>query len=282
MNELPIGVFDSGAGGLTVAAEIVRQLPDEPLIYFGDTERCPYGPRPLEQVRGFVLQIAEFLVRQQVKLIVIACNTGTAAGLTTAQKTLEVPIIGVIEPGARGAIEATRNRHVGVIGTVGTVDSGAYVAALRALDAGVTVTQKACPEFVDFVERGEVDGPRLLDLAADYLAPLRDAGVDTLILGCTHYPLLAPVVSEVMGPDVELISSAEETAREVRDILTRRDHLRPAGATAAVRRFLATGDTRRFLDLGGRIFGEGMHEVEKVSLAGVRPELVPGEVARQP
>lgn len=281
MNELPIGVFDSGAGGLTVAAEIVGQLPDESLIYFGDTERCPYGPRPLDQVRSFVLQIVEFLVGQEVKLVVVACNTGTAAGLAAAQKTFAVPIIGVVEPGARGAVEATRNRHVGVIGTIGTVHSGAYVEALRALDAGISVTQAACPQFVDFVERGEVDGDRLRGVAEDYLAAPRAAGVDTLILGCTHYPLLAPVIGETMGPDVPLISSAEETAREVRDILTRRDHLRPPG-TAARRRFMATGDTRRFLALGTRIFGDSMREVEKVSLSKGRPELVPDEVARQP
>lgn len=279
MNDLPIGVFDSGVGGLTVAAEIARQLPNEQLLYFGDTARCPYGPRPLGRVRGFVLEIVEFLVMQQVKLVVIACNTGTAAGLAAAQERFEMPIIGVVEPGARGAVESTRSRHVGVIGTLGTVNSGAYVRALKALDAGIKVTQQACPPFVDFVERGEVSGSEVTAVAREYLEPVVGCGADTLILGCTHYPLLAGVISEVMGPDVPLISSAEETAREVRDILTRRAHLR-AASKPPTHRFLATGDARQSLDLGARIFGHEIAEVEKVSIDGDRPELAPEQIAR--
>lgn len=262
-----------------MAAEIVRQLPSEDLIYLGDTERFPYGPKPLEDVRNFVLEIVDFFVHQPVKLVVVACNTGAAAGLASAQKRFKVPIMGVVEPGARGAVEATLTRHVGVIGTAGTVASGAYVEALRMLDAGVEVIQRSCPLFADLVERGEVDGPAVKNLATEYLAPLKEAGVDALILGCTHYPLLAPVIGDVMGSDVALIDSAQETAREVRDILTRRGQLRDDGKPAR-RRFLATGDVAQFLELGVRIFGDEIQEVEKVSLAGMRPEIVPQEVAR--
>lgn len=280
MNDLPIGVFDSGVGGLTVAHEIARQLPNERLIYFGDTERCPYGPRDLDEVRGFVLDIVAFLASLDVKLVVIACNTGTAAGLKAAQERFDVPVIGVIEPGARGAAEATRSRRVGVIGTVGTIASGSYVEALAALDAGLKVTQQACPEFVDFVERGEIYGPRIEALADGYLAPIRAADVDALILGCTHYPLITPMIAARMAADVTIVSSADETAREVGEILERRGHLRPEGP-APTHRFLATGDVVQFLELGGRILGYGITEVEKVSLAGDRPLLVPDHVARR-
>lgn len=278
MNDLPIGIFDSGVGGLTVAAEIIGQLPGEQLIYFGDTARFPYGPRDLDEVRGFVMQIVDFLVGQRVKLVVIACNTGAAAGLRAAQENFEVPVIGVVEPGARGAIEATRTRRVGIIGTVGTTSSGAYVEALTALDAGVKVEQKACPPFADLVEHGELDGPEVEAIVADHLDELREAGVDAVILGCTHYPLLAPVIGRVMGPDVALISSAEETAREIRDILTRKEYLR--GESSPPRhRYLATGDVRQFLELGSRIMGHDIREVEKVALDGTRPALVPEEAA---
>jgi glutamate racemase len=279
MNDLPIGVFDSGVGGLTVALEIVRQLPDEQLVYFGDTARFPYGPRPQDEVRSFVLEILDFLSRQPVKLIVIACNTGAAAGLKAAQGRFEIPIIGVVEPGARGAVETSRSRHIGVIGTEGTVSSGAYVAAIHALDAGIEVTQQACPPFADLVERGRVDGPEVENIAREYLAPVKAAGVDALIMGCTHYPLLAPVLARVMGPDVALISSADETAREVREILGRRGHLRPTDGPP-LRRVFATGDVGQFLDLGARIFGDEIEEVEEVSLDGTGAATLTGEVAR--
>jgi glutamate racemase len=268
MNDLPIGVFDSGVGGLTVAREIAEALPEEQLIYFGDTKRFPYGPRPLPQVRGFVLEILDFLARQPVKLMVIACNTGAAAGLAAAQERFDVPIIGVVEPGARGAVETSRSRHIGVIGTAGTVASGAYVDAIAALDAGIEVTQQACPPFADLVESGRVEGSEVEAVVREYLAPVKDAGVDTLIMGCTHYPLLAPVLGEVMGPSVALISSAEETAREVREILTRRGHLRRKDGSP-LRHVYSTGDVARFLDLGARIFGQEITSVETVTLASV-------------
>lgn len=277
----PIGIFDSGLGGLTVAREVARALPHESIVYLGDTARCPYGPRPLDEVRVFVLQICAWLEARGVKVIVIACNTGTAAGLAAAQTVFSVPVIGVIEPGARAAVQATINRRVGVIGTEGTVMSGAYSTAVRALDAGVTVYSVAAPRFVEIVEEGlRRDSGRVEDLLAatsdvfirpsfyeiarDYLDPLRRVGVDTLVLGCTHFPLLAPAIGQVMGHRVRLISSAEETAREVAETLARRQQLSPAGPAGHV--FFTTGDPDEFARLGSRVFGSDLGAVGTVSL----------------
>ncbi len=264
MNNLPVGVFDSGVGGLTVAGSIMSRLPSERLIYLGDTARVPYGPRDLEEVREFVLQIVDYLVAQEVKLIVIACNTGTAAALSLAQERFDVPIIGVIEPGARAAALVTRSRKVGVIGTAGTIASSAYTKALHVFDAGLEIYTRACPEFVDFVESGEVEGARIENLAHQYLDAFLRSGVDAVILGCTHYPLLDATIGKVMGPGVKLISSADETAREVQEILRRRDHLREDGE--AGHRFLSTADPEQFRLLGSRFLGKEIGHVEKVSL----------------
>ncbi|HET6498167.1 MAG TPA: glutamate racemase, partial [Coriobacteriia bacterium] len=213
MEHLPIGVFDSGLGGLTVAHEVSRVLPYDRIVYLGDTARCPYGPRDLAEVRRFVLEIGTWLERVPVKLIVIACNTATAAGLALAQETFGVPVIGVVEPGARAAVRATVNRNVGVIGTVGTIESGAYSRAVRALDAGVTVFSVATPKFVDVVEAGLRMGPgpveqwaaesadvfirpSFFEMARGYLEPLKRSGIDTLVLGCTHFPLLKAAIQQ--------------------------------------------------------------------------------------
>jgi glutamate racemase len=282
MENLPIGVFDSGLGGLTVAREIARALPDESILYFGDTARCPYGPRDLAEVRRFVLEIGSWLTGRGVKLIVIACNTGTAAGLALAQRAFDVPVIGVVEPGARAAVQATVNRRVGVIGTVGTVQSGAYSNAVRALDAGVTVFSAATPRFVDIVEDGLRRGPgpledwiadtsevfirpSFLELARDYLDPLKRSGIDTLVLGCTHFPLLSTAIGQVVGPSVRLISSAEETAREVAETLERRGHLAPAGGRRL--EFATTGDADEFAVLGARVLGRPIDSADHVTLA---------------
>lgn len=295
MTHAPIGIFDSGLGGLTVAREIASALPDEPLLYLGDTARCPYGPRDLAQVRRFVLQIGDWLLAHEVKLLVIACNTATAAGLALAQRTFPVPVIGVVEPGARAAVMATHNRRVGVIGTVGTIDSGAYSRAVRALDAGVTVFSAATPRFVDIVEEGlRLDTGRVEDLLADlsdvfirpsfyemardYLDPLKRNGVDALVLGCTHFPLLSPAISQVMGPRVSIISSAEETAREVAQVLSRRGDLAERTAFVA-RRFVTTGDPAEFERLGSRVFGASLGEVSRVDVAELEARLT-GELAR--
>ncbi len=278
----PIGIFDSGLGGLTVAREIARALPSESLIYFGDTARCPYGPRDLDEVRTFVIEIGSWLVEQGVKLIVIACNTATAAGLELAQREFSVPVVGVIEPGARAAVMATRNRRVGVIATVGTVESGAYSRAVHAFDAGVTVFSAATPRFVDIVEEGlrldsgHVEGlladssevfirPSFYELARDYLDPLKRNGVDTLVLGCTHFPLLSAAIGQVVGPRVKIISSAKETAREVAETLERRNHLAPE-TQSPLRGFATTGDVGEFERLGSRVFGSPIGSVGRVEL----------------
>lgn len=281
MRSLPIGVFDSGLGGLTVAREIMRALPGESLTYFGDTARCPYGPRDRGEVREFVLQIGSWLSKRPVKLIVIACNTATAAGVSLAQRVFDVPVIGVVEPGARAAVKATVNRKVGVIATIGTVESGAYSRAVRALDAGVTVFSAATPKFVDVVEAGlrMDDGPledwisqtadvfirpSFYEMARDYLDPLKRAGIDTLVLGCTHFPLLSAAIQQVVGPGVRMISSAEETAREVADTLAARDQL--SRDAVGVTEFFTTSDPAEFERLGGRILARPTGTVGKVEL----------------
>jgi glutamate racemase len=291
MERMPIGVFDSGLGGLTVAREIARALPDESLVYLGDTIRCPYGPRNLVEVRHFVLEIGSWLEARPVKLIVVACNTATAAGLALAQRAFGVPVIGVIEPGARAAVMATRNRRVGVIGTIGTIESGAYSRAVRTLDAGVTVFSAATPRFVDIVEeglrldQGPVEGlladsvdvfvrPSFHQIARDYLDPLKRSGIDTLVLGCTHFPLLTAAIQQVVGPRVTLISSAHETAYEVAETLARRGHLvDPEGP--AVYEFATTGDVSEFERLGTRVFGRPLGAVKPVSLTELRA--LPGD-----
>jgi glutamate racemase len=296
MRELPIGIFDSGLGGLTVAGEIMRVLPDESVVYLGDTVRCPYGPRTQNEVRSFVLQIGSWLAKRPVKMIVIACNTATAAGLALAQQVFDVPVIGVVEPGARAAVKSTINRRVGVIGTEGTVNSGAYSNAVRALDAGVTVYSVPAPRFVDVVEQGLRLGdgtleewladtsnvyirPSFYKIARNYLNPLKRNGIDTLVLGCTHFPLLAAPIQQVMGPNVRLISSAEETAREVADTLASRGHLAD-GSARRTEVFATTGDPDEFRDLGARVLGRHVAAAVHVSLAELESLLTPELLAR--
>ena len=290
MDRLPIGVFDSGLGGLTVVAEIMRALPAEAVTYFGDTARCPYGPRPPDEVERFVLQIGTWLSAHPVKLLVIACNTGTAAGLDIAQRTFDVPVIGVIEPGARAAVKATRNRKVGVIGTVGTIESGAYSRAVRAIDAGVTVFSAATPKFVDVVESGLRMGPGTAEdwlagtsevfirpsfhqMARDYLDPLKRTGIDTLVLGCTHFPLLTPAIQQVVGSQVRLISSAEETAREVAATLAARGQAATGGAPEHA--FVTTGDAEEFTTLGSRILGRSIPAASHVEVSDLERLALP-------
>ena len=249
IDNAPIGVFDSGFGGLTVAREIAKALPDESIVYVGDSARCPYGPRSLSEVDGFVQQIASWLVGRGVKLIVIACNTATAAGLARAQQTLPIPVIGVVEPGARAAAHATRNKRVGVIATKATVESDAYTKAIRHIDAGITVFSTATPRFVEIAEQGirMAEGPienytslaskvyirpAFQEIAKDYLEPLRRCEIDTLVLGCTHFPLLKALIGGVVGHDVTLVSSAKEAARDVSEILDRHHQRAQAGRLA--------------------------------------------------
>ncbi len=229
MDSRPIGMFDSGFGGLTVARALIDLAPHEEFVYVGDTGRYPYGPRDLDEVRSFAVQIARWLIDEvDVKLIVVACNTASAAALDTLRALVPVPVVGVIEPGVRALARATRNRRVGVVGTVGTIRSGAYQRAIGELPVPLELVPASCPGFVEFVERGETRSDQVAVLAERLLAPVRDAGVDALLLGCTHYPFLARTIADVMGRDVVLVSSADETAFEVRAIL--------GGAESASRR----------------------------------------------
>ena len=260
-NSAPVGVFDSGIGGLTVAKEFLRQLPHESVIYFGDTARVPYGPKSPETVRRYSREIAEFLRGEGVKGIVIACNTATAHALTALREEMDMPVIGVVEPGARAAVAATRGGHIGVIGTAGTIKSGAYERAIRALDPDVAITVRACPLFVPLVEEGWTDHEATRLVAREYLAPLIAAKIDTLVLGCTHYPLLKPLLHETLGPDVRLIDSAEETAAETARTLAGANLTADAAADPSYR-FIASDDPLQFLQLGQRFLGGAIEGVE--------------------
>lgn len=257
----PIGMFDSGVGGLTVARAVIDLLPNEDLVYFGDTARCPYGPRPPQEVRKFALEIMDSLVEENVKLLVIACNSASSIALSDARSRYDVPVIGVIEPGVRAAIAATRNRRIGLIGTDVTVRSGAYDDAVTASRANVTLLSKACPAFVDFVERGDTTSDEVVAAARDYLQVLKDEDVDTLLLGCTHYPLLSGVIQYVMGEGVVLVSSAEATATEVFAKL-RNDGLLNQSRSLGIHRFISSSDAGISTELGTRFLGPEFTEVE--------------------
>ena len=261
MDDRPIGVFDSGFGGLTVARALIDLLPGEDMVYLGDTGRYPYGPRPLAEVRQFARQITRRLVDDyDVKMVVVACNTASAAALHVLRFEFDVPILGVIDPGVRSLVRATRNGRVGVIGTVGTIGSGAYQRAVRDQRAGVVLTCAACPGFVEFVERGETDSDQVRVLAERLLQPVRHAGVDALLLGCTHYPFLARTLADVLGRDVVLVSSADETAFEIRAILEETG-LGRRTAGEGRHRWASSGDIRRFRELGGRLLGPELGDV---------------------
>lgn len=252
--DLPIGVFDSGVGGLTVARALLDQLPGEPLLYLGDTAHGPYGPLPIAEVRRHSLAGLDALVAQGVKMLVIACNSASSACLRDARERYDVPVVEVIGPAVRRAVSATRNGRIGLLATAVTVASGAYDEAFSAAPQ-VTLTSAACPAFVEFVERGVTTGRQLLQLATHYLAPVVGADVDTVVLGCTHYPLLTGMISLVLGEEVSLVSSAEETAKDVYRVLAREGLGRAEDAPPAVHRFLATGDAEPFARVGRRFLG---------------------------
>lgn len=265
MSNAPIGIFDSGVGGLTVARAILDQLPNESILYIGDTARGPYGPRPLAEVRDFSLETLDFLVEQGVKALVIACNTASAAMLRDARERYSVPVIEVIQPAVRRAVAATRTGKVGVIGTRATIESQAYLDAFAAAPQ-LQITSTACPRFVEFVERGETSGEAITQVAREYLAPMIEADVDTLVLGCTHYPLLTGVISYVMGNSVSLVSSAEETAKDLYRVLVEGSLLRDANSSAPTHRFLATGDAQAFEGLARRFLGPEVGSVQHQDL----------------
>jgi glutamate racemase len=252
--DAPIGIFDSGVGGLTVARAVIDQLPAEQVVYVGNTAHGPYGPKRIADVRRHALAIGDALVEQGVKLLVIACNTASAACLADARERYAVPVVEVVRPAVRRAVAATRSGRIGVIGTRATIASGAYDDAFAAA-RDVELTSVACPRFVDFVERGSTSGRQVLGLAQGYLEPLQRAKVDTVVLGCTHYPLLAGVLQIVLGPDVTLVSSAEETGKDVVRVLMAEGLAREPGDSPPPHRFLATGDPEPFRRLGRRFLG---------------------------
>jgi glutamate racemase len=272
VTDAPIGVFDSGVGGLTVARAIIDQLPRESITYVGDTAHSPYGPKPIADVRRYALEVMDDLVAEGVKLLVIACNTASSAMLRDARERFTggygIPVVEVIQPAVRAAVRQTRNKRVGVIGTVGTVQSLAYEDAFAAA-SDLQIFTEACPRFVEFVEAGITSGPELFAVAEQYLAPLKAADIDTLVLGCTHYPLLAAAVQYVMGEDVTLVSSAEETAYDVYRMLVKHG-LERTSHESPVYRFEATGGSQQqFLTLASRFLGPEVTRVDLVETGAI-------------
>lgn len=263
--ERPIGVIDSGVGGLTVAKEMMRLLPNETIYYVGDTARCPYGPRSGEEVKQFTWEMTRFLLDRHIKMLVIACNTATAVALEELQRELSIPVLGVIHPGSRAAIQATANKRIGIIGTEGTVKSNAYPATLMSIDERVHVESLACPKFVPLVESGEQDSQIARKIVGETLRPFTEIGIDTLILGCTHYPLLEPLIREVMTEEVQLISSGEETAKEVGFILEGRNELNRANERST-HQFFTTGSPVIFARIASNWLERSIDDVYHVKL----------------
>ncbi|RSK28067.1 glutamate racemase [Bacillus sp. HMF5848] len=261
----PIGVIDSGVGGLTVAKEIIRQLPKEQIIYLGDTARCPYGPRSTEEVRQFTWEMTNYLLSFDIKMLVIACNTATAAVLDEIQNELSIPVIGVVHPGARTALKTTKNHHIGVIGTVGTVKSGAYEKALTSINPNVVVEALACPLFVPLVESGDFEGDYAQHIVQESLQPIRHSGIDSLILGCTHYPIIRSLIQADIGPNVTLICSGDETAREVSTILYHNNLLNKAKKREQ-HLFLTTGPKEIFQKIATKWFEKPVDRIESIVL----------------
>jgi glutamate racemase len=259
-DERPIGVFDSGVGGLTVVRAIMDQLPHEPILYVGDTARFPYGPKPVDLIRRFALEIADLLVHRGVKMLVVACNSIEVSAIGEVAERAGIPVVGVIDPGVRTAVHASRNGRIGLIGTEATVASGAYERAVAATGAGVSLRSQACPVFVEHVERGDTTSDELRRAARGYLSPLMAGGIDTLIMGCTHYPLLAGLLQLELGPDVVLVSSAEETAKDVYATLVAGNLLR-SETTPAEHGFLSTGDPTAFERVAGLFLGPELTDV---------------------
>lgn len=258
-------MFDSGFGGLTVARALIDLLPAEHLVYLGDTGRYPYGPRDLAEVRDFAHEISRWLCdHHDVKMLIVACNTAAAAALTELQSELPIPVVGVVEPGVRSVVRATASKRVGVIGTVGTIGSGAYQRAMSEVAPDVELTCAACPGFVEFVERGETRSDQVHVLAERLLEPVRSAGVDALLLGCTHYPFLARTIADVMGREVVLVSSADETAFEVRAMLDGSALARDPEAGNGTRQWFSSGDVDIFRELGGRLLGPELDSASAV------------------
>jgi glutamate racemase len=262
--ERPIGVFDSGVGGLTVLASIAALLPGENLLYLGDTARVPYGTKSAATVTAYSLEIAQFFMEREVKAIVVACNTASAMALPHLRESFSVPMVGVVSPGAGAAVRATRNGRVGIIGTEATLASGAYPEAIAAVDESIEIFTRACPLFVPLAEEGWIDNEITRAVVARYLAPLRDREIDTLLLGCTHYPLLAPIIGDFLGPQVTVVDSAEATAQALRESLKGQGLLGSAPAGEAT--FCVTDVPDRFIQLGSRFYGNSVEAARRIEL----------------
>ncbi|MBN1895937.1 glutamate racemase [bacterium] len=269
LNKRPIGIFDSGVGGLTVVKQVMDALPCEAIVYFGDTARVPYGTKSARAVQAFAVQDTEFLLRQNVKMVIVACHTASSVALTSLAGRFDVPILGVVEPGVDSALKNTKNGKIGVIGTRGTIASRTYEEQLLAKDPGVQVFPKACPLFVPFAEEGWLEGEIIFKVAETYLKPFRESGIDTLILGCTHYPLLKRVIAQVLGEGVALIDSATETARVVRKRLY---ELKIANDSQSVpeHRFTVSDIPEPFRDVGERFLGKKLGRIEQIDLEKVQ------------
>jgi len=261
----PIGIIDSGVGGLTVVKEVMRQLPNETIYYVGDTARCPYGPRPVEEVKAFTWEMTNFLLKHNIKMLVIACNTATAVVLDEIRSIVKIPVLGVIYPGARAALKVTKDFKIGVLGTIGTIKSGAYEKALRSINRRVQVTSLACPKFVPLVESGEYYGPLAERIVFESLEPIKNAEMDVLILGCTHYPLLQKLIKKAMGEHIQIISSGEETAREVSTILYFHDIFTDA-CTPPKHKFFTTGSDKIFSTIASDWLEQQIDQVETIYL----------------
>ncbi len=262
-DDRPIGLFDSGVGGLTVVSEVFRSLPQESIVYFADTARYPYGGRAHAEISEIAAGLTAYLVRQSVKAIIVACNTSTSVALDRLRDLFPLPLVGMIEPGARAAVQATRNRRIGVIATDGTVASGAYVRALQHFCPEAIVVQQGCPELTDLVESGQVEGDAADTALRRYLAPLQAAGIDTLVLGCTHYPYLLPPIARLLGPGVALVDPAAAAVREMQAILARQDQL-ASGNQAPQMRYIASKNPAHLQTVGSRLLGQPIGAVELV------------------
>lgn len=266
MDSRPIGMFDSGVGGLTVLHECLVAHPNEDFIYLGDTGRFPYGAKTAADIRGFSSQIALHLLSLDVKLLVVACNSATAASLPWLQERLEASIIGAVHPESEAAVQITRNRRVGVLATEATIASGSYERALLSLDAGLEVYSQPCPSLASMIQSGDVSSPEMVETVKNYAAPLKEAGVDTVILGCTHYPLVTPMLQRTFGKSVTLVNSAHETARELGEVLTRKQ-IENDPAHEGSYSFLCTGDVDSFNSVGARFLQMPFENVKQVEIS---------------
>lgn len=253
-----IGLMDSGFGGLTVLSEVIRQLPEVDAEYFGDSGRAPYGPRTKEEITKFVQQTLEFLGKKDIELAILACNTATAAALDTVEDKYDFPVLGIIKPGARGALKATKNKKIGVIGTIFTIESGAYQNTLKDLDKDVEVLGQACPPFCDLVEAGKTSGPEVEKIVHKYISVFDDSDIDTLVLGCTHYPVLLPVIKKFISPDVTIVDPAVEVVAQAKS------HLKLDKKGEATYKFYTSGSAEHFIKIGENILGSPMKNVEEV------------------